>query len=211
MNSRPDIRVYKRRLRERYKSIRQNMDEEQKQDADRRILQRITGLSEYSKCKTLLVFVSTGIEVDTHKLINRALKDGKAVAVPYCIDGTRKMHFYEIKSLSDLRPRTFGVLEPDPETSKRVTDFQNSICILPGLSFDADGFRLGYGGGYYDRFLSKVYRKSGLKVGICYSNCTSHHLPRGFFDVPCDLLITEKYIRPTDKSVMKYRGRSRTK
>lgn len=191
-----DIRAYKRGLREQYKTIRRQMEPEAKRIGDARIRGRILHMPEYRACTTLLCFVSIPGEVDTHKLIRRAIADGKIVAVPYCIDGTRKMNFYRIRSLEELTPRTFGVLEPDPEIAERVTDFSHSLCILPGLAFDNTGYRLGYGGGYYDRFLSKIYRGSGgVTAGICYGSCIAKRLPRGRFDMPCDILVTEKYAR----------------
>lgn len=193
-----DIRGYKKKLRMRYKTIRQNMVPEAKAHWDSRIRGRIFSLPEYKACKTVLCFVSTAIEVDTHTLINQALAHGKAVAVPYCVEGSRRMKFYRIHSLDDLVPRTFGVLEPDPARSERVYDFSDSICILPGIAFDRTGFRLGYGGGYYDRFLSKVYH-GGVTVGVCYTSCVHSGLPRGRFDVPCDILITERHTRRIDR------------
>lgn len=191
-----DIRIYKRNLRERYKTLRKEMPPDQKAVCDARIRGRVLHSPEYRSCRTLVCFVSTPIEVDTKRLIKRALADGKDVAVPYCIDGTRKMHFYRIHSLDELEPRTFGVLEPNPNTAERITDFSGALCIVPGLAFDHAGYRLGYGGGYYDRFLSKTFRPAGgVTAGICYANCIAHKLPRGRFDVPCDILITEKYLR----------------
>lgn len=199
MNKGPfDIRGYKKKLRSRYKAIREKMEPGFKQRCDARIRGRVLALREYRECKTLLCFVSTPIEVNTHRLLKRALADGKTVAVPYCIDGTRKMHFYRINSLDELAPRTFGVLEPDPEKATRVTDFSRSLCILPGLAFDRSGYRLGYGGGYYDRFLSKVY--TGVTVGICYANCIARTLPRGRYDVPCQILVTDKYCNHIQKN-----------
>lgn len=196
MNRPRDIRVYKKKLRDRYKAIRQRMKPEHKAVCDARIKGRVLSLAEYRRAKTLLCFVSTPIEVDTRKLIERALADGKAVAVPYCLDGTRKMRFYRIGSLDDLSPRTFGVLEPDPSRSERVTDFADSLCVLPGIAFDREGFRLGYGGGYYDRFLSRSYAYSGgVTVGVCYTDCMVHRLFRGRYDIPCDILVTEKYVK----------------
>lgn len=191
-----DIRAVKRNLRERYRGIRKGMSAEAKRLADARIRGRILHSMEYKRCHTLLCFVSMPIEVDTHELIRCALEDGKTVAVPYCVEGTRTMHFYRIHSLDELTPRTFGVLEPDPNTAERLTDFSKALCILPGLAFDYAGYRLGYGGGYYDRFLSKIFHGRGLTtIGICYANCIAHRLPRGRFDIPCDILITDQFVR----------------
>ena len=69
---------------------------------------------------------------------------------------------------------------------------QNSLCVVPGMAFDCDGYRLGYGKGYYDRFLSGYH---GVTAGICYSDCIRWKLPRGRFDRPVDILVTDKFFR----------------
>lgn len=189
-----DIRRYKKDLRQYYKEIRKNMIPETRAKIDAGIACHVLSLRRVKQAKTILCFVSTPIEVDTHTIINKALEDGKTVAVPYCVEGTRKMCFYAIGSLEELKPRTFGVLEPVPEKCRKITDFRHSVCILPGLAFDRDGYRLGYGGGYYDRFLSHVY-KEGVTVGICYSRCIRKRLVHGHFDVPCQYLVTEKGVQ----------------
>ena len=93
-------------------------------------------LKQYQACQTLLTFVSTDIEVDTRGLIGQALRDGKRVAVPYCVDGTRQMDFYYIQSMKDLAPRTFGVLEPLVERCQKWSDDQNSICPVSYTHLD---------------------------------------------------------------------------
>ncbi|MDL2232032.1 5-formyltetrahydrofolate cyclo-ligase [Ruminococcaceae bacterium OttesenSCG-928-L11] len=188
-----DLRVYKRSLRQRYRSLRKSLTPEEKTDFDSRILHNLCSLDAYKSCKTVLTYVSTPEEINTHPLIERALADGKTVAVPYCIDGTRNMDFYIIHSLDELVPRTFGVLEPVAETSRKLTDFRHSICILPGIAFDQYGYRLGYGGGYYDRFLSHVYK--GTTIGVCYDRCTKGFLSHGRYDVPCRMIVTETSCR----------------
>lgn len=189
-----DIRSSKIKLRTKFKKIRTEMSPKERSVCDARIRGRVLALREYKACQTVLCFVSTEIEVDTYGIIRQALKDGKTVGVPCCVDGTRFMHFYQIHSLEELAPRTFGVLEPDPEVATKITNFDSSICILPGLAFDRYGYRLGYGGGYYDRFLSKTYG-TGIPIGVCYTSCTVPSLPHGRYDVPCQVLITEKYVR----------------
>lgn len=190
-----DIRSVKSNLREYYKTIRLEMTDMQKSEMDGLITQRITGLWQYKKCQTLLTYVSKDIEVDTINLINLALAEGKTVAVPRCIDGTRNMEFYQINSLEDdLLPGTFGVMEPEPQKCVKLTNYSNSLCIVPALCYDWKGFRLGYGKGYYDRFLDTY---NGFIVGIVYSNCVRRSLPHGRFDRPVNLLVTENYIRRT--------------
>ncbi len=193
-----DIREYKNSLRAKYKDIRKNFLNDQKSIADNKILNNIVSLSCYKECETLLTFVSTKIEVDTFSLIKKALKDGKKVAVPKCIDNTRLMDFYLIESLDQLEVATFSVLEPIISKCEKLTDFSNSICLVPGLAFDQYGYRLGYGKGYYDRFLSNYSCK---RIGICYCNCTLNRLINGRFDQKVDLLITEKYIKKIKKDL----------
>ncbi|OJU13029.1 MAG: 5-formyltetrahydrofolate cyclo-ligase [Clostridiales bacterium 43-6] len=189
-----DIREYKNTLRELYKAKRQLLTHEEKQLLDTSIAHRVMKLYKYKQCKQLLTYVSTSIEVDTKAIIQQALKDGKRVGVPRCIPGTSEMEFYYITSLSDLSKGTFSVDEPDPETCEKITDFKDSFCIVPGLCFDFKGYRLGYGKGYYDRFLSDYH---GDTLGICYANCVRQHLFHGRYDCRIDMLVTEKYIRRT--------------
>lgn len=187
-----DIRKYKNKLRLKYKTIRREMLGNIKKNKDECIFNKVISSKMYKECTTVLTFVSTAIEVDTLKLINYSLKIGKQVAVPKCIDGTRNMEFYLITSLDDLEVATFSVLEPKTSKCQILKDYNNSICIIPGLAFDLKGYRLGYGKGYYDRFLS---RYNGINIGICYCSCTLNHLIRGRFDKKVDYLITEKYIK----------------
>ena len=91
-----------------------------------------------------------------------------------------------------LKNGLYGVLEPDPSRSRPALSGGNALCIVPGLGFDSKGYRLGYGKGYYDRFLSGFH---GITVGLCYSACTKWMLPHGYYDRPVDILITEKYAR----------------
>jgi len=189
-----DIRPIKTELREKYRSLRQAMTPEIKKEKDDAIARQVRRLWQYKKNDTLLVYVSTPIEVDTHKIIRQALADGKTVAVPRCVPGTRNMEFYRIPSLESLRPGAFGVLEPTPETHELLAPGTAGLCIVPAFSYDWNGFRLGYGKGYYDRFLSRF---EGQIVGICYSDCVQKSLPHGRFDRPVELLVTEKFLRRT--------------
>ena len=191
-----DIREYKSELRKKIRRQREEMPPKQKALLDKMVLKNILKLRQYKSNDTILTYVSTKIEVDTFGLIRQALKDGKRVAVPRCIDNSREMDFYYITSIDQLEPRTFGVLEPIKEQCELLTDYSKGLCIIPGLVFDFDGYRLGYGKGYYDRFLSRF---GGDTAGICYSSCGQWKLVHGFYDRRADLLVTEKYIRRTNQ------------
>lgn len=189
-----NIKEYKTLLRARFKERRQMMIPSRKAMADHRIAVRLRALTCYRHAKTILIYVSTTIEVDTTEIIAKALSDGKQVAVPRCVPGTREMEFFVINSLDELSCGTFGILEPDPQKSQRLEDFSHSICVVPALACDRRGYRLGYGGGYYDRFLRNY---PGDKVLILYKNCFVEHIWHGRFDVPVDRIVTEYFTANT--------------
>lgn len=186
-----DIRQYKTELRDAIKEERRNMDTEEKQRLDAGVARNVFRLYQYRSAKTVLVYVSTAIEVDTYKIIEGAWRDGKRVAVPRCIPGTRLMEFHYIESFDDLSPGSFGVPEPD-ESLPTVEDFTGCLMLLPALSIDYLGYRLGYGKGYYDRYMSRF---NGACAGICYSGCIRRHMYHGRFDRPVDVIVTEKWIK----------------
>lgn len=193
IDGRFDVRQYKKDLRSRYKRVRDAIPPEKKAEKDSKILERLLNLPEYKNCDTLLCYVSMQSEVDTRKLIELSLAAGKRVAVPRCVGNSREMDFYRINSLNELSPRTFGVLEPPESAERLVGDFSRGLCVLPGLVFDMQGYRLGYGGGYYDRFLSSKF--SGPTAGICYSECTLTSIKHGRYDVRCGVLVTELFVK----------------
>lgn len=186
-----DIRVYKNNLREFYKNKRINIKPTEKNQMDTALLENLLKLYKYKACKTVLTYVSLPMEVDTKAFINHSLKLGKRVAVPYCIPGTRTIDFYYINSLDELIKGTFSVLEPDITKSEKTIDFSDSICVLPGLCFDRKGYRLGYGKGYYDRFLADY---SGSVIGVCYNNFIRNNLIHGRYDRRADIIVTDKKI-----------------
>ncbi len=135
-----DIRAQKNALREKMKAFRRSMPPKIKEKKDAAIRRGLQSLKEYQACRTLLTFVSSPIEVDTRILIEEALRDGKKVAVPYCIEGTRQMAFYYIRCMQDLAPRTFGVLEPIPERCEKWGNRVKASASFPGLALTGTGF-----------------------------------------------------------------------
>lgn len=186
-----DIRPLKMRLRKEAKEYRLSLSAEEKERNDRKIANKLIGLWTFREADTLLAYMSTDIEVDTRYLIERAWELGKKVAVPRCVQGTRNMVFYYITSFDDLENGAFGVREPIVSQCRPVIDFETGICVVPALVFDKKCFRLGYGKGYYDRFLAAF---KGTAVGICYEACRKDSIPRGKYDKCLDLFITENRI-----------------
>jgi len=127
--------------------------------ADERIARAVQDWAGFQEAPLVLAYVSVGAEVDTRALIAAALAQGKQVAVPRCVPGTRCMEWYRIegpKWLEGLRPSAFGIPEPAENPDTLLGSFPaNALALVPGLAFDRAGFRIGYGGGYYDRFLAQ--------------------------------------------------------
>lgn len=190
-----DIRGYKQDLRERSKERRKSMDQGEKKVLDMAVAENVRRLKEYRPAKTLLVYMSTPIEVDTIQIIKNAWADGKKVAVPRCIPDTRNMEFHYIENLDCLSVGSFSVMEPDPSLPI-VTDFSGCLMIVPGMHFDMKGYRLGYGKGYYDRYM---VRFTGVSAGICYSNELKPFLYHGRYDRHVDVVVTDKRIKTCNK------------
>lgn len=186
-----NIREEKRRLRARYKKLRAQCPPDVKRRLDEALTAQVLGLPEYQACEILFVFVSSAIECDTSQIIDDALRSGKTVAAPRCSDKPGKMDFYIIRSRDDLEKGMFSLWEPDPAKCARVTDLSRGFCIVPGLCFDLEGYRVGFGKGYYDRFLERF---GGVTAGICYAKYTLKELPRGAHDRHTDMMVTERFI-----------------
>ncbi len=186
-----DIRKYKQELREKCRASRMAMEPELKKRLDGKIAENVRRLKEYRPASTLLVYMSTPIEVDTIKIIENAWADGKKVAVPRCIPDSRDMEFHYIESFDQLSKGTFSVLEPD-ENLPVVTDFSACLMIVPAMQFDMKGFRIGYGKGYYDRYM---VRFTGRSAGICYSDELKTFMYHGRYDRAVDIVVTDKRIK----------------
>ncbi len=189
-----DIRERKTVLRRGFAQFRAGLSPERKLLLDGKILEGILSLPEYAGADVVYAYVSKAAEPDTAELIRAALAAGKRVAVPRCLPETAGMDFFEIASPEDLAPGAYGVREPVPGRCRPVRLSGKAVCVVPGLGFDLRGYRLGYGKGYYDRFLAGF---GGFTIGPCYSGCVRRSIPRGFYDRPVDVLVTEKYVRRT--------------
>ena len=179
----------KQRLREERLAVREALSEQERAVLDDRITQKLLATSEYAEETTVLTYVSVSSEVSTRMFIECALRDGKTVAVPRCLPG-HCLEFVAIASLEQLVAAPFNLLEPSKELPALTEDQKNnSICIVPALLVDTNGYRLGYGAGFYDRFLSTY---PGKKICLAYQqNLSQEMLPHTAFDVAVDMVITE--------------------
>lgn len=179
----------KNELRTEIKRIRTETDRSVLDEADKAIFEKVISSEEYKNCKSLLVYVSSTIEVDTRLITSHALTNGKTVLAPRVVKGTRSMDFCRISSFDDLESGYFGIYEPKIGCPVTSCFDNNDLCLVPALAYDSDGYRLGYGKGFYDVFLKRF---TGIKMGLCYSSCIRQTVFRDSFDVPVDILITDK-------------------
>lgn len=186
------VALEKQRLREKRLAARETLSEQERCVLDESITQKLLATSEYAEAATVLTYVSVSSEVSTRKFIERALCDGKTVAVPRCLPGHR-LEFVAITSLDQLVSAPFNLLEPAKDLPTLTEEqLDDSICIVPALLVDTKGHRLGYGAGFYDRFLSTY---SGKKICLAYQqNLSKTELPHTEFDVVVDMVITESDI-----------------
>jgi len=132
-------------------------------------------------------------EWNTIPLVHNALENGKIITFPKANPKTREMDFFSINQLDELKPGYAGIYEPDSEIATYTNKSEIDLLIVPGLVFDENGFRIGFGGGFYDRFLED-YR--GLTVSLAAEFQIVKKLPRETFDKNIKHIITEKrYLR----------------
>ncbi len=185
----------KKQLRLKIKKERADIIKSDKNQLDMKIADNLIKSGILDTSKLVLVYLSTDIEVGTEHIISHCLENSIKMAVPRCV-GPRKMNFYLYDKNTKLEKSKFGIYEPYEDDEKKVTSFENAICIVPGLSFDKKGYRLGYGGGFYDTLLSD--NKKMTTVGICYSCHISDELPKGIYDKNVKFIITENNMEVCD-------------
>ena len=192
-----EIRKRKNDIREKYKALRAAISPEKKAQMDEKICRSFISLATYRYASVLLMYAPKGTEVDIFPIARQALADGKKVAFPRCIPESHDMEYHYVTSLDQLKKGAYGLLEPSEDLP--IYDRSStapSACIVPALVYDKNGYRLGYGKGYYDRYLGSY---PGSKVGMIYSDFIINDLPRGRFDLSVDFIATEKGIRVVDK------------
>lgn len=181
----------KQRLRSRYLEIRRQINPEQAEYLSNAIRTHLQSLSEYINAHTIHTYISMNHrnEVDTRKLISEAMLTGKDIVAPKMKEQSKLDHI-KLKDLSEIKKNSWGIPEP---TGKKEADLSNiDLVIVPMLSGDFKKNRLGYGKGYYDRFLKKI---EAVKIGILFDiQFYEGTLPVNRYDVALDILITENKI-----------------
>lgn len=180
--------VEKTLLRARINKEINNLDAEYAAESDRGIRELLFTLKEFKEADTVFAFFSLSTEVDTHAVIDKCLSLEKRVALPVTMPHGA-MEFREYLGVRFMEKGALGILQP--KEGCEIKPGENDVILAPGLCFDADGFRLGKGGGYYDRYLAE---HPAFTVGLCRHRFFNLGVPRRPWDIAVNCVVTEKKI-----------------
>jgi 5-formyltetrahydrofolate cyclo-ligase len=152
------------------------------------IEQRLYHSEEWKNSEVIAVTVSKHPEVNTWNMIKRAWEEGKKICVPKCKSPTRELDFRELNSFTTLEKVYYDLYEPIPSRTNSVHREQIHTVLVPGLAYTRKGYRLGFGGGYYDRFLTGY---NGWTLSLAFDEQIVEELPVEYFDIPVAKIITE--------------------
>ena len=193
----------KRTLRKEMSRRRNRLAPDEIQRHSQLVFERLCGHDIYRQAPVVYSYASFRSEVDTWKFNQQVLSDGKILALPKVL-GKERMEFYRIDSLDRLIEGYMGIREPGPECPLidwNQTEYARGIIVVPGLAFDGEFYRLGYGGGYYDRYLSaycseqvKSDNRFLISCGVAYDDQMVKMVPRERTDYPLDYIVTETKI-----------------
>lgn len=171
----------------RAKNLKKRAQIKNKETADNKIRLQLCSQPFYKQAKTVMTYLSYKSEPDTLKLAAAMLAEGKKICAPVCFD-SGLMDAFSFRSFSELKRSKMGILEPC-QTSF-VPPEQIELILVPGCAFNGDGYRIGYGGGFYDRFLPKC---SAVTCGLFYERLkTDFHQEKT--DIPLHFIITEEAV-----------------
>lgn len=172
-------------------SVILQLNEQSKEDRkkiEQHLINQLLQSKLWHKAKTVGITISQAIEWNTRPIIQEAWNQGKIVCVPKSYPTDRKLIFYKIDSFEQLETAAYGLLEPIVEKTKQLKKERIDLLIVPGMVFDKYGYRIGFGGGYYDRFLTDFPNET------CSLLCKKQlidRLPSESHDIPINYLITE--------------------
>ncbi len=180
--------------------IRDALTEQERGAYSLEIIQKLTSLTCYQEAEAVLTYVSFRSEVETLGLIRQAVSEGKHVFVPK-VQG-QEMEFYRITDLSKLQEGYRGILEPKAETGAfmQMESIPYTLLCMPGAAFDRKRRRIGYGGGFFDRYLERLaaYQEAGLlhltAIALAYACQVWEEIPWESHDVQPDMILTEQDI-----------------
>ncbi|OLO26971.1 5-formyltetrahydrofolate cyclo-ligase [Alkalihalophilus pseudofirmus] len=178
----------KKELRSLVKEKLNEMTEEEYMHNSKMIKEHLCSTVSWKNANTIAITISRGKEVDTYKIIKKAWQDGKNVVVPRTYPELSTMVFFKITDFNELENTYFQLKEPKENVCLPYECEKIDLIIVPGVAFDREGNRLGYGGGYYDRYLVNY---PGQTCAIAFEKQLVTRVPVELFDIPVQMIITE--------------------
>ncbi len=184
----------KKEIRKVISKRRKSMSENEVKEKSEIIIDKLMNTEEFKKAKNLMVFLSFDNEVYTFDFIEKAISMGKKVIVPYTVKETYEIIPTLLKNIEeDLEVSTYGYMEPKKDKIQPILEENIDMTVVPGLAFDEKMNRIGFGKGYYDRYLAKT-KKESKNIAIAYDYQVLEEIPSEDFDVKMDYIITEEKI-----------------
>lgn len=182
----------KKVLRKQILDKRSQLTPQEIKEKSKSIENRLFSLVEYKQSNFIFSFISFRDEVHTHEIIKTSLDNGKRIGVPITVVEPRKLLVSEIKDFDEeLEMGYYDILAPKEEYQRIVSPDLVDLVLVPGVAFDERGYRVGYGGGYYDRFFSGL-KRDVVKIGLCYELQILSQVPIDSYDIPVDYILTER-------------------
>lgn len=163
------------------------LSSEEKTKIESQIYHNLFSSKYWMQAEVIGVTISQGNEWETRPIIETGKKHGKKIVVPKCFPNESKLLFYYLESFQQLEKVYFGLLEPNPAVSMQVESNNIDLIIVPGLLFDQLNYRIGHGGGYYDRFLADY---TGKTLALAWKQQIIESISPESFDVPVNHIIT---------------------
>lgn len=184
----------KEKVRKETLAARKAISTEELMDKSDSVTEKLLSTDLYKNANTIMAYIDFRNEVRTEKIIKTAIADGKRIVIPISIVETRQLVLSEIINYdSELTAGAYGILEPLPEYLRETDPETVDLVLIPGVAFDERGYRVGYGAGYYDRFLEKV-REDTSKIALAFELQMVDYAHEDSHDVPVDLIVTEDRI-----------------
>ena len=181
----------KKQMRKEKKELLSSLDRNRYEHKSYLIALGLYGTEEWQNSKTIAITVSNFPEVETWQIIKRGWEEGKNIVVPKCSPSDKRLIFYKLDSFDQLEKVFFGLFEPNPPKTVRVEKEDIELVVVPGLAFMRNGYRLGFGGGYYDRFLEQY---NGMTASLAFQEQLVEKVPVEQFDLPVSKIISEREI-----------------
>lgn len=182
------MKLEKTELRKSAINVLKNVSNAERINIEEELTRNLVESEVWKQSNVIGITISNGFEWNTKPIIETAWQEGKKVCVPKCQPKQRKLDFYKIHTYDQLEVVYYNLLEPIPEETDKIEKHMIDLLVVPGVLFDKNGFRIGFGGGFYDRFLTDFPNNL---ISIASNVQIVEHLPTESFDIPVNRIITE--------------------